>query len=85
MLPEQLTIYPSYSRHYKYHSSQENFGAAKVELTATDMQELETAFAKIEVLGKRAPETLLAIHDIGANLGSSSIGTNGKSALPKAK
>jgi aryl-alcohol dehydrogenase-like predicted oxidoreductase len=61
----------------------ENFGAANVQLTTADMQELETAFSKIEIFGKRAPESLTAVHDIGVNIGSSSTGTNGKSPLPK--
>lgn len=62
---------------------QENFGASEVKLTAEDMQELETAFSKVQVFGKRAPESIAAAHDIGADLGSSSIGTNGKSPLRK--
>lgn len=62
---------------------QENFGAAKVKLTTADMQELETAFAKVQVFGNRAPESIAAAHDIGVNIGSSSIGTNGKSPLRK--
>jgi aryl-alcohol dehydrogenase-like predicted oxidoreductase len=64
---------------------QENFGAAKVELTVDDMHELETAFAKVEVFGNRAPEAIAAAHDIGVDIGSSSIGTNGKSPLPQKK
>jgi len=64
---------------------QENFRAVEVELTAEDMQELETAFAKVKVFGNRAPESIAAVHDIGVNIGSSSIGTNGKSPLPKEK
>lgn len=64
-----------------FNHQQENFGAAKVELTTADMQELETAFAKVQVFGNRAPESIAAAHDIGVNIGSSSIGTNGKSPL----
>lgn len=60
---------------------EENFGAAKITLTPTDMQELETAFAKVKVFGNRAPESIAAAHDIGVNIDSSSIGTNGKSPL----
>lgn len=66
-----------------FNHQQENFGAAKVELTTADMQELETAFAKVQVFGNRAPESIAAAHDIGVNIGSSSIGTNGKSPLRK--
>lgn len=64
---------------------QENFGAANVKLTADDLLELETAFAKVKVFGNRAPESIAAVHDIGVNIGSSSIGTNGKSPLPNKK
>lgn len=60
---------------------EENFAAVNVELTTEDMQELETAFAKEKVFGHRASENLIAAHDIGVNIGSSSIGTNGKSPL----
>ncbi|MEO8589472.1 MAG: aldo/keto reductase [Flavobacteriales bacterium] len=60
---------------------QENFGAATVELNAADMQELESAFAKVEVVGKRAPEAFTASHDIGVDIGTSSAGTHGNSPL----
>jgi aryl-alcohol dehydrogenase-like predicted oxidoreductase len=63
----------------------ENFGAAQVKLSEADMNEMETAFSKIEVFGKRAPDSIAAAHDIGADLGSSSAGTHGKSPLPKQK
>ena len=59
----------------------ENFAAVNIELSVDDMQELETAFAKEKVFGHRASESLIAAHDIGVNMGSSSIGTNGKSPL----
>lgn len=65
----------------KINHFQQNCGGAKVELTAEDMQELETEFSKVEVFGKRAPEAFIAQHDIGCNIGSSSIGTHGKSPL----
>jgi aryl-alcohol dehydrogenase-like predicted oxidoreductase len=61
----------------------ENFEAVEVKLTAADMQELETAFSKVKVFGNRAPESIAAAHDIGVNIGSSSIGTYGKSPLRK--
>jgi diketogulonate reductase-like aldo/keto reductase len=64
---------------------QENFGAASVKLTAGEMQELENEFAKVEIFGKRAPEAQLSVHDIGADIGTSSEGTHGKSPLPKKK
>ena len=62
---------------------QENLGAAKVKLSATDMNELETGFTSIGVFGDRAPESLKEAHDIGTSLGTSSKGTNGKTPLPK--
>ncbi len=60
---------------------QENTGAAKVKLSASDIQELETGFKTIGVFGDRAPENLKASHDIGTSLGTSSKGTNGKTPL----
>ncbi|MAX80924.1 MAG: aldehyde oxidase [Crocinitomicaceae bacterium] len=59
----------------------ENLGAVNVKLTADDMQELETEFAKVKVIGNRAPESIASAHDIGVNIGSSSEGTSGKSPL----
>ncbi|MDO5614691.1 MAG: aldo/keto reductase [Cruoricaptor ignavus] len=61
----------------------ENYGAFDVHLSAEDMTMLESEFAKVEVVGKRAPEALIAVHDIGVNIGSSSIGTHGKTPLRK--
>jgi aryl-alcohol dehydrogenase-like predicted oxidoreductase len=66
------------STHFK-----ENIGALDVQLTEDDMRELESGFAKMRLEGKRAPEGLAASHDLGANLGSSSVGTAGRSPLPK--
>lgn len=62
---------------------QENLGAVNVELSASDIQELEAGFAAIGVVGDRAPENLKASHDIGTSIGSTSKGTNGKTPLPK--
>jgi len=45
------------------------------------MQELETAFATIGVMGDRAPEFLKAAHDIGTNFGESSKNNNGGTPL----
>jgi aryl-alcohol dehydrogenase-like predicted oxidoreductase len=63
----------------------ENIGAINVQLSNDDMKELEAGFAKISIEGKRAPEALMATHDIGANIGSSSNGTHGLSPLPARK
>jgi aryl-alcohol dehydrogenase-like predicted oxidoreductase len=62
----------------------ENLGALNVKLSARDIEELEEGFRHIQVQGKRAPEALLATHDYGANLGTSSAGGHGLSPLPKA-
>ena len=61
---------------------QENIGTINVKLTAEDMQELERAFANVKVFGNRVPEALAAAHDIGVSIGTSSVGTHGKSPLP---
>ncbi len=42
----------------KLHRLEENLGAANVELTAEDLQEIEDAFSGIEVQGERYPEAL---------------------------
>lgn len=62
---------------------QENLAAHQVRLSAAEMKELEDGFAKLKIVGKRAPEGYLATHDIGANLGTSSKGTHGNSPLRK--
>ncbi|MNT19879.1 hypothetical protein D3C72_1551640 [compost metagenome] len=61
----------------------ENVAAANVKLSAEDMNELENGFDTIGVFGDRAPEHLKAAHDIGTSIGTTSIGTNGKTPLPK--
>jgi aryl-alcohol dehydrogenase-like predicted oxidoreductase len=66
----------------KLNHLEENLGAHQVELTAAEVKELEDGFAAIPVQGAQAPEALLAAHDIGANLGTSSAGGHGRSPLP---
>ncbi len=61
----------------------ENNGTSNVALSASDMNELETEYAKITVFGDRAPSTLKSAHDIGVNYGSSSKGTHGGTPLRK--
>jgi len=61
----------------------ENLGSVNVVLTKEDMQTLEMAFSKETVYGHRAPDSLVAVHDIGVNIGTSSKGTNGNSPLRK--
>ncbi|SDM76987.1 Tat (twin-arginine translocation) pathway signal sequence [Catalinimonas alkaloidigena] len=63
---------------------QENRGAVAVKLTAQDLQELETGFARLGVFGDRAPARLKASHDLGTSLGTSSKGTHGLTPLPNA-
>lgn len=65
----------------KFDHMKENFGALNVQLSEEDITELEAGYAKIAIEGKRAPEALIAVHDIGANFGSSSVGTHGNSPL----
>ena len=60
----------------------ENLGAREVTLAEEELRELEAGLAQTGVSGARAPEALLAVHDLGANLGSSSEGTHGRSPLP---
>lgn len=62
---------------------EENLGASKVELTATDVKEIEDGFAAITVQGARTTDALRKNHDIGADLGTSSVGGHGNSPLPR--
>jgi hypothetical protein len=59
----------------------ENMGATSVELTTDELCQINEDFARTGVKGARAPEMLLASHDIGANLGSSSRGGHGGTPL----
>ena len=65
----------------KLNHLEENLGALKVQLSAEDVKEIDDGFASIQVQGARAPEALLKVHDIGANLGTSSAGGHGLSPL----
>jgi aryl-alcohol dehydrogenase-like predicted oxidoreductase len=62
----------------------ENFAAGEVVLSSADVQEIEVGFAKLRVQGARSSEQTLAMSDIGARLGTSSIGGHGMSP-PKAE
>lgn len=62
---------------------EENLGALHVQLTPTDVEEIENGFAQIGVQGARFPAEVLALSDTGAVLGTSSLGGHGKSPLPK--
>jgi aryl-alcohol dehydrogenase-like predicted oxidoreductase len=67
----------------KVNHMKENMGGLNVKLSDSDLKELKEGFSKITIVGKRAPEALMAVHDIGTNFGKSSQGTNGVSPLPK--
>jgi aryl-alcohol dehydrogenase-like predicted oxidoreductase len=62
---------------------EQNVDALKVELTAGDIKEIEDGFATIQVQGARSSEAVLAGSDVGAKLGTSSIGGHGMSPLPR--
>ncbi|MEA4919290.1 aldo/keto reductase [Proteiniphilum sp.] len=59
----------------------ENIGAVTIKLSASDMEEIETAIAQNGVQGLRIPDEVLQTSDIGAILGTSSEGTHGKTPL----
>ncbi|RKG98310.1 aldo/keto reductase [Corallococcus carmarthensis] len=60
-----------------------NLGALEVELTAADMREIDESVSKHEVQGARSSEELLQATDVGARLGTSSVGGHGMSSLPR--
>jgi len=60
---------------------EENVGAARVQLAAADVAEIEAGFARIGVRGERLPPMVLAMSDTGAVLGTSSGGGHGKTPL----
>jgi aryl-alcohol dehydrogenase-like predicted oxidoreductase len=62
---------------------EQNMDALKIQLTAADMKEIEDGFAQIRVQGARITDAMLAEIDIGAKLGTSSIGGHGMSPLPR--
>lgn len=47
----------------KLHRLEENLGAASVELSARDLNEIESTFSRIHVTGARLPEQVLAMSD----------------------
>jgi aryl-alcohol dehydrogenase-like predicted oxidoreductase len=59
----------------------ENIGAANIKLTASDIKEIETAIAQNGVQGLRIPDEVLQSSDIGAILGTSSLGGHGRTPL----
>ena len=67
----------------KLNHLEENLGALQLALSADDIQEIEDGFANIQVQGGRTTEQLLAQTDIGAKLGTRSVGGHGMSPLPQ--
>jgi len=67
----------------KLNHLEEDLGALRIALTADDIKEIEDGFANIQVQGARTSEQLLAQTDIGAKLGTSSVGGHGMSPLPR--
>lgn len=63
----------------------ENTDALQVDLSASDIAEIESGFRRIHVQGARLSEPMLAIIDTGAKLGTSSKGGHGLSPLPLSK
>jgi len=63
----------------------ENTDALQVDLSASDIAEIESGFRRIRVQGARLSEPMLAIIDTGAKLGTSSKGGHGLSPLPLSK
>ena len=68
----------------KLNHLEEDLGALAIELTVDDVKEIDEGFATIRMQGARTTDQLLAQTDIGAKLGSSSIGGHGLSPLPRA-
>lgn len=66
----------------KLNHLEENLGAARLQLAATDVAEIESRFAQIGVQGARFPAAVLELSDTGATLGTTSRGGHGKSPLP---
>jgi hypothetical protein len=61
---------------------EENLRAMDVQLTAADVQEVEAGFAAIPIQGARSSAGVLALIDVGAKVGTSSIGGHGLSPFP---
>jgi len=60
---------------------EENVAAADVELTAADVNEIDAGFAALTIHGARSSDAVLSLIDVGARLGTSSIGGHGVSPL----
>ena len=65
----------------KLYHQEENLGALEIKLTSDDLKEIEVGFSNIRVQGARATEALLVRSDLGARLGTTSIGGHGISPM----
>jgi aryl-alcohol dehydrogenase-like predicted oxidoreductase len=59
----------------------ENVAAVQVKLTATDMQDIETGYANLKIVGERSAAAVMELIDTGARAGTSSAGGHGLSPL----
>jgi aryl-alcohol dehydrogenase-like predicted oxidoreductase len=62
---------------------EENLRAMDLQLTSADVQEIEAGFPAITIHGARSSEAVLSLIDVGAKVGTSSIGGHGVSPLPR--
>lgn len=63
----------------------EKLRALSFTLSRSDMWAIDNGFARLKTEGKRPPDALLASHDDGANVGTSSQGGHRRSPLPRNK
>lgn len=59
----------------------ENVAAAQVKLTAKDMQDIESGYANLKIVGERGADAVMALIDVGSRAGTSSGGGYGISPL----
>ncbi len=62
---------------------EENLRAMDLQLTGADVQEIEAGFTAITIHGARSSEAVLSLIDVGAKVGTSSMGGHGLSPLPR--
>lgn len=62
-----------------------SFAGVSVRLTKYDARELETGFSTLSIQSKRATDAMFAVHDVGADFGTSSAGTHGNLPLREQK
>ncbi|WP_228384531.1 aldo/keto reductase [Rhodocyclus gracilis] len=59
----------------------ENVAAVQVKLTAKDVEDIDTGYASLNIVGERSAEAVMGLIDIGARAGTSSVGGHGISPL----